>query len=70
MQVDQLAILHYLPDIVQMQSALHEICNHRIDKNEAENINIERFLETYISKGSIFKNVYKNYPLFNRTSEK
>ena len=56
-----------------MQSTLHEICNHRIDKHETEDMNIEAFLQAYISKGQINminNNYYHNYYYYSIEHQK
>ena len=50
LQVDLLAALQYLPDIIRLQNFLYEICNHRIDEKEAHELSIKDFLQTNIPK--------------------
>ena len=51
-QVTLLSALQYLPDIVQLQTSLYEICHHRIDQKDAE-MSIEEFIRGNIAKGRI-----------------
>lgn len=36
MQITLLSALQYLPDIIQLQTSLYELCHHRIDHKDAE----------------------------------
>lgn len=43
--------VQYLPDIVQLQRQLYDMCNRRIDLAEAEKTAIVKFLRTHVNKG-------------------
>ena len=51
-QVALLSALQYLPDIIQLQTSLYEICHHRIDQKDAK-MSIEEFIRGNIAKGRI-----------------